>query len=194
VKVTVTIRTAVIDLKMERRNFLAGTGVMAMTALAGCSGDGTDDANDGGDGGGGDEGESGPLDAEPEELLPAANLFGDGWEKQDEGVGSVAPIELDGETAKASFSSSDGLQAVDVQVTVFESVDGAMSGYEDLYDSDSSDPSVEDADIASEAYLFDAFDTVNFRDANVIGILMHTSDSSTKTIEYAADWHDTWRN
>ncbi|MDL0134968.1 DUF4352 domain-containing protein [Halobacterium salinarum] len=37
---------------MNRRNFIAGTGMMAMTALAGCSGDGTDDANNGGDGGG----------------------------------------------------------------------------------------------------------------------------------------------
>lgn len=166
---------------IQRRKFIVSAATAGAVAVAGCSG-GTSGDDDN------------PIDAEPEELLPASNLFGDGWEKQDDGTGgSLAPIELDGETAKASFLSGDGLQAVDVQVTVFESVDGAMSGYEDLYDADSSDPSVEDADIASDAYLFDAFDTVNFRDANVIGILVHTSDSSTKTIEYGTDWHRTWR-
>jgi len=167
-----------------------------MTALAGCSGDGTDDANDGGDGGGGDEGETGPLDVESEELLPAANLFGDGWERQDNGTGgSLSPIELDGETAKASFVTDAGSQGVSVEVTVFESVDEAISGYKEMRDADSSDDSVEDVDIASEAYLFGAFDTVYFRDANVIGMLSHVSDtSSTKPVEYGTNWHDTWRN
>lgn len=169
---------------IQRRKFITSVATVGAVAVAGCGG-----------GTGGDD--DNPIDAEPEDLLPVADLFGEGWEKggQDSVTeGSLSPVDLGGDTVEASFASGDGLQGVDVQVTVFESVDGAMSGYEDMRDADSSDPSVEDADIASEAYLFDAFDTVYFRDANVIGILAHTSDSSTKTIEYGSDWHDTWRN
>ncbi|WP_336357870.1 hypothetical protein [Haloarcula sp. CGMCC 1.6347] len=167
---------------MKRRTYLTGTAV-GLSALAGCGGGGTSGDDDS------------PIDAEPEELLPAADLFGDEWEKQGNGTGgSLTPIELDGDTAKNSFATDGGQQGVDVEVTVFESVDEAMSGFEDMRDADSSDPSVEDVDIASEAYLFDAFDTVYFRDANVIGMLSHVSDTSpTKPVEYGADWHRNWR-
>jgi hypothetical protein len=175
---------------IQRRKFLVSVATAGAVAVAGCSGDNE---------GSGGEGESGdndsPLDVEPEGLLPEANLFGDGWDEQDNGSGgSLSPIELDGETAKASFVTDGGQQGVSVEVTVFDSVDGATSGYEDMRDADSSDESVEDVDIASEGYLFGAFDTVYFRDANVIGMLSHVSDtSSTKPVEYGSDWHRTWR-
>lgn len=184
---------------MQRRKFIVSAATVGAVAVAGCSGD-TSDASDGGNeestGEAGDSGDSDSrINVEPEGLLPTANLFGDGWEKGDgEMGGSLTPIELDGETAKATFVTDDSLQAVDVEVTVFDSVDGATSGYEDMRDADSSDESVEDVDIASEGYLFGAFDIVYFRDANVIGMLSHVSDTSlTKPVEYGADWHRTWR-
>lgn len=167
---------------IQRRKFIVSAATAGAVAVAGCSGgtSGDDDS---------------PIDTEPGELLPAADLFGGGWEKQDNGTGgSLSPIELDGDTAKESFVTDGGQQGVSVEVTVFDSVDEAMSGYEDMRDTDSSDDSVEDVDIASEGYLFGAFDNVYFRDANVIGMLSHVSDtSSTKPVEYGADWHRTWR-
>jgi len=172
---------------MDRRTFLTTSGSIVVLATAGCLGGSPESEGD----------DNSPIDAEPEELLPSANLFGDGWEQHDNESLGLHSVELEGSTAKAAFHTDEAQQGVDVEVTVFDSVDEAISGYNEMHDADSegSGDEIEDIGVASEGYLFDAFDSVYFRDANVIGMLVHVSDtSSTKPVEYAADWHETWRN
>jgi len=173
--------------RMNRRKFLLTSGSAFVLIVAGCSGGAPETEGDDDD----------PIDAEPGELLPSADLFGDGWEPNDNEVAALHPVELEGNTASASFANDDDLEGIDVEVTVFDSVDRAMSGYEEMYDADSggSDDITEEVEIASEGYLID-LDTivVYFRDANVIGVLQHVLEGSSNSKEYAADWHETWRD
>ena len=170
---------------MDRRQYLITTGATMTALIAGCSSPESE----------GDD--NSPIDAEPEELMPSADLFGDGWERYDGDARGMHEVELEGNTASASFDTDQGEERVDVKVAVFESVDGAMSGYEEMRDYDFETPDLaEDVDIASEGHLMDFEDVfVYFRDANVIGMLLHSNISgSSNSEEYAVDWHKTWRD
>lgn len=162
---------------MNRRRYLTTTGAIVTAVIAGCSSPETEGDDDN------------PIDAVPEQLLPSAGLFGDGWEQYDS--------EVEDNTASASFDTDQGEEGVNVEVTVFGSVDGAMSGYEEIRDGDiDAENLFEDVDIASEGHLMDFEDAyVYFRDANVIGMLSHVNiRGSSRPEEYAADWHETWRD
>jgi hypothetical protein len=167
---------------MKRRQYLITTGAIATAVIAGCSSPETEGDDDS------------PIDAEPEELLPSADLFGDGWEQYDSDIGGLHSVELEGNTSKASFTTGDDEEGINLEVTVFDSVDEAMSGYEEMRDYDiDAERYFEDIDVASEGHLMDFEDTyVYFRDANVIGALVHVMGSNA--VEYAADWHETWRD
>lgn len=168
---------------MDRRQYLITTGTIATAVIAGCSSPETEGDDDS------------PIDAEPEELIPSADLFGDDWEQYDSNIGGLHSVELEGDTSKASFARvEDGIdeEGIDIEVTVFDSVDEAMSGYEEMRDYDFETPDAEDIDVASEGHLVDIQDVyVYFRDANVIGALVNVMGSNA--VEYAADWHETWR-
>ena len=180
----------------RRRVLLTAVGVVA---AAGCVGDqeegSTEEPAEEGTEELGDDDDS-PIDAEPDGLLPPADLFGEEWEQDDNGVVGLHPLELEGETASSSFVTDDGLEGIDVEVTVFDSVDGAVSGFQDMRDADfeGNGDGIEDVEIASDAYFIHPFDSAYFRDANVIGMLTHTTDGSANTLEYAANWHSTWRS
>lgn len=172
---------------MDRRRYLITTGAIATALIAGCSSPETEGDDDS------------PIDAEPEELLPPADFFGDDWERFDSDIRSLHSVELEGNTSKASFARlEDGIdeEGVDLEVTVFDSVDRAMSGYGEMRDYDvGAEKLFEDVDIASEGHLMD-FEAAYayFRDANVIGTLLHVNFSGSSSPQgYAADWHKTWR-
>ena len=170
----------------NRRKVLIGLG--GSVALAGCGSSETEGDDDS------------PIDAEPEELIPSADLFGDDWEQYDSNTGGLHSVELEGDTSKASFARvEDGIdeEGIDIEVTVFDTVNEAMSGYEEMRNADiDAENLFEDVDIASEGHLMDFEDaSVYFRDANVIGELLHVNISgSSRPEEYAADWHETWRD
>jgi len=171
---------------MRRRNTLKLIGLTGVISLTGCLGaspetEGNDDN---------------PIEAEPNELLPSADLFGDEWSQQDDEPTGLHPIELEGEAASTSFATPNGEEGIDLEVTVFDSVDQAMSGYQKMRDSDlRGDGSlVEDIDIGSEGHLMDLdLISVYFRDANVIGSIIHVTRGSSKSTQYGAAWHETWR-
>lgn len=94
----------------------------------------------------------------------------------DEEVGGLSSVELEGNTASNSFITEDGQERVDVEVTDFDSVDGAMSGYQEMrdFDFESTPDLAEGVEVASEGHLLDFEDRyVFFRDTNVIGQLLH---------------------
>lgn len=170
---------------MKRRQQLMTIGTIAIAVIAGCSSPETkgDDDN--------------PIDVSPEELLPSPDLFGDSWEPRDMS-GELHSVDLDGSTASASFAAGN-TERIDVEVTVFDSVSGAMSGYEEMrdYDAGGTTDSVKDIEIASEGYSLDLgnSDFVYFRDANVIGEISHVISGGSSSLKgYAADWHETWRS
>lgn len=170
---------------MKRRQYLITTGSIATAVIAGCSSAETEGDDDN------------PIDAEPEDLLPSADLFGDDWEQSDTEGGGLHALELEGDTASASFNTDQGREGVDVGVTVFDSVEGATSGYQEMRDVDFEAPDLaEDVGVASEGHLMDFEDaTVYFRDANVIGGLLHVNTrGSSNPEEHAANWHETWRD
>lgn len=172
---------------MRRRQALKIVSTTGLAAIAGCLGGSPETEGD----------DDNPIEASPEELLPSADLFGDGWEQHDNEVLGLHPVELEGDTATAAFATGDGQQGIDVQVTIFDLVDEAVSGYQEMRDSDSegSDDITEDVGIASEGYSIEiGSGTVYFRDANVIGMLSHVTNGASNSSEYAADWHETWRD
>ena len=170
---------------IRRRKLLASISAVGTVVVAGCIGG--DSATEGDD--------DTPINLEPEELLPLAELFGDEWEQGDRENGSLHPVDLEGNTAFANFVANDGDEGISVEVTVYDTVEEAMSGYEEMRDHDSGDPEFEEIEIASEGYILDIQDAiVYFRDANVIGELGHVNVTGRSTPEqYASSWHETWR-
>lgn len=171
---------------MKRREYLATAVGVAGVVVAGCLG--SDPETEGDD--------DNPINEEPEDLLPTSDLFGDSWEQNG--------IDTEENRASTGFVSFDDEEDVQVEVRLFDSVEEAQSEYQDQYDADSEDAdedsiTVESVDIASEGHWVDLGTTVlYFRDANVVAQLVHSDfdgrGSSSAAQEYAADWHETWRN
>lgn len=170
---------------MRRREIIQLVGATGVASIAGCLGSspetqGNDDS---------------PIELEPDELLPSADLFGDEWDQHDDEPTGIHPVDLEGNSASTSFVTSNGEEAINVEVTTFDSVDGAMSGYQEMRDWDFEGGDGEDLDIASEAHLIEVGSVyVYFRDANVIGSIEHVTRGSSNSTEYAANWHETWRD
>lgn len=184
---------------MRRRKIIQLVGAAGVASIAGCSGgspetDADDDGTTDDDDGTTDDNDS-LIKSEPNELLPSAELFSDGWDQHDDEPTGLHPVDLDGNSASTSFVTSDGEEGIDVEVTTFDSVDGAMSGYQEMRDYDFEGGDGEDLDIASEAHLIEVGSiSVYFRDANVIGSIVHVTRGSSNSTEYAANWHETWRD
>lgn len=170
---------------MKRRQVLYATSLTGIIGVAGCLGGPSTQGND-----------DTPINAEPENLIPSASFFEDNWERSENTVAGLHPVELEPNTVSAAFNAENGEEGVDLEVTMFDSVDAAMSGYQQMRDSDfeGGGDFAENIDIASEGHQVN-FDTTiaYFRDANVIGALSHVTNGSSNTLEYAAEWHETWR-
>jgi hypothetical protein len=166
---------------------LAGTGAVI---ISGCSGSPSTQGND-----------DVPFDREPSSFIPEANVYGSGWERPGE-------IESEDEqSASAEFINMDISHQVVDGVEIFNSVSNAKDVYTDKYDSASEGASEADevtvgkTDIAVESYYYkiDTI-TVTFRDANVIGTTFFANfsgnsvgGSTSKAEQYAATYHETWR-
>jgi len=170
---------------MHRRQFITTTTAAGLAAIAGCAGGSNTQGND-----------DNPIDTTPENLLPSTNLFGEEWTRDTDEVQGLHPVELDGVTAAAEYHSESGLTGVSTQATVFSSVDEAKAGYDEMREHDSTGAGAKELDIASESYRVKIGSiSVYFRDANCIGMLNHVSDEvPSRSVEYSADWHETWRN
>ena len=172
---------------MERRRFLVTAGTVAAIATAGCMGnpnpetEGNDDS---------------PIESNPEDLIPPRELFGEGWE-EDNG-------RTDDSEARGSYSNPDEQIMAAYQLTIYESVEEAESAYQNQREQDfaaaeqNAGWSAEELEIASESHIAEtSIPIVWFRDANVVAEMSHRRFSgggnSSKSIEYAAAWHETWR-
>jgi len=172
---------------VKRREVLISAAGIAVLS-AGCSSGGSEPETKGYD--------DNPIDAEPEKLLFDLDYFGEQWE-QDE-------IEVDGNSAQTGFVNWNNKEEVLINPTVYNTVNEAKSEYQQQHDSNfedanSGEVTVEEVDIGSEGHFY-KIDTVTvlFRDANVIGNLLHTyfdplNGDISEAQKYAADWHTTWR-
>lgn len=169
---------------MKRRNFLYAGGVVGAVAVAGCLG--SDPETDGDD--------ANPIESDSEELLPSAELLGEGWEED-------RTEDVDGRT---SLTNEENEEMVNFSVDIYNSVDEAQSSYQSQREQDlaaGEEPgwSAEELQIASESHIGE-FDIpiVRFRDANVVGEVDHArfggGGSASTAKNTAAEWHETWRD
>lgn len=167
---------------MKRRSYLA---LAVSAAVAGCIGDDNDDDNDAGTGG-----EALPdvtplrddsIDADPADLLPTLDDFGDDWREQDRDEMTVV------------FANATEASNIEYSVEIEETIDDGEQLFGERFTQHQEDHETEILDVGAQAYSFQPTRgewAVVTRVANVVGTMVYdygpgADDPEESRLEFA---------